>query len=83
LNEIETRSRSEGRALDDFEVRRISSFLKSYSEMRKGEEFVKREVRSRARERTRWLAGGAVLLITLAIMPGLMTRYRGLVGKSA
>lgn len=83
LNEVETRSRAEGRALNDFEVRRISSFLKSYSEMRKGEEFVKREVRSRARERMRWLAGGAVLLITLAIMPGLVTRYRGLVGKSA
>jgi hypothetical protein len=39
--------------------------------MRKGEEFVQREVRSRARERIRWLAGGAMLLIAFATAPGL------------
>ena len=44
LNELETRSRAEGQPLDDLLVRRISSFIKSYTEMRKGEEFVKREV---------------------------------------
>jgi zinc/manganese transport system permease protein len=73
LNELEIRSRAEGQPLDDLVVRRISSFIKSYTEMRKGEEFVQREVRSRARERIRWLAGGAMLLIALATAPGLAT----------
>jgi zinc/manganese transport system permease protein len=73
LNELETRSRAEGQPLDDLVVRRISSFIKSYTEMRKGEEFVQREVRSRARERIRWLAGGAMLLIAFATAPGLAT----------
>ncbi len=81
LNELETRSRAEGQALDDLLVRRISAFIKSYSEMRRGEEFVKREVRSRARERIRWIAGGGVLLIALAMMPGLLPLCRRLAGS--
>lgn len=72
LNTMEVRSRAEGTALDDVEVRRISSFLKSYSEMRRGEEFVKREVRSRARERTRWIIGGAAILLALLLTLGLL-----------
>jgi len=47
-------------------VRRLSSFLQSYNEMRKGEEFVKREVRARARERARWWAG--LILIALGLL---------------
>jgi len=70
LNERETRSRAEGEVLDDFMVRRIASFIKSYGEMRRGEEFVKREVRARARERLRWPVGGALLLAALLIAPG-------------
>jgi zinc/manganese transport system permease protein len=79
LNELETRSRSQGAALDDSMVQRISSFLKSYGEMRRGEEFVMREVRSRARERARWLAGAVMLTIALLIAPGsvgLLQRVR-------
>jgi zinc/manganese transport system permease protein len=72
LNELEIRSRAEGQPLDDPLVRRISSFIKSYTEMRRGEEFVKREVRARARERIRWPAGGAMLLIAFATVPGLV-----------
>jgi zinc/manganese transport system permease protein len=74
LNELETRSRVDEQPLDDLLVRRISSFIKSYTEMRKGEEFVQREVRSRARERIRWLAGGAMLFIAFATAPGLAAR---------
>jgi len=57
LNEREVTSRSQGPVIDDMEVRRISSFLQSYNEMMKGEEFVKREIRGRARDRMRWIAG--------------------------
>src|SRR5262249_19339277 len=76
LNALETRSRAEGEALDDAQVRRISSYIKSYAEMRRGEEFVKREVRARARERIRWLLGGGMLACSLLLAPGLLTRAR-------
>ena len=76
LNEIETRSRSQGKALDDTMVQRISSFLKSYGEMRRGEEFVMREVRSRARERVRWIAGAALLALALLMTPGALALLR-------
>jgi zinc/manganese transport system permease protein len=64
LNDLEKRNRVEGEAFDDFKVARISSFLKSYGEMRKGEQFVMAEVRARARERARW--GMALGLLALA-----------------
>ena len=69
LNERERRSRTEGEALNDYGVARISSFLKSYGEMRKGEQFVMDEVRARARERVRWTAGASLLLIALLFVP--------------
>lgn len=76
LNAREAKSRWEGEALSETEVRRISSFLKSYNEMRKGEEFVKREVRSRARERMRWVIGGVLLVLGVVLFPwrGRLTR---------
>ncbi len=76
LNAMEAYSRWQGRALDDFEVRRISSFLQSYGEMRKGEEFVKREVRSRARERSRWWLGATLILLALLAYPKAIARFR-------
>ena len=69
LNAREVRSRSQGDALDDVTVQRISSFLKSYGEMRRGEEFVMREVRARARERVRWIAGAGILALAFIIAP--------------
>lgn len=69
LNERETRSRAQGEALSDEMVARISSFVRSYGEMLRGEEFVMREVRSRARERLRWFAGPLMLLLGLLIAP--------------
>jgi zinc/manganese transport system permease protein len=76
LNAIETRSRSQGDALDDFTVQRISSFLKSYGEMRRGEEFVMHEVRARARERIRFVAGPAMLVLALLMAPGALGLLR-------
>jgi zinc/manganese transport system permease protein len=66
LNDLEKRKRTEGEALDDVSIGRISSFLKSYGEMRKGEQFVMGEVRARARERMRW--GASVVLLVLALL---------------
>jgi zinc/manganese transport system permease protein len=69
LNDRERRNRTEGEALDDFGVARISSFLKSYGEMRKGEQFVMSEVRARARERVRWIASFGLLALALPFAP--------------
>jgi zinc/manganese transport system permease protein len=74
LSEWEVRSRSEGAALDDAQVMRISSMLKTYNEMRKGEEFVKREVRSRARERARWVIAALALFASFLLAPGGVRR---------
>jgi zinc/manganese transport system permease protein len=69
LNDLEKRNRTEGEALDDFSIGRISSFLKSYGEMRKGEQFVMDEVRARARERVRWGASLGLLALALLCAP--------------
>jgi zinc/manganese transport system permease protein len=83
LNAAETRSRSEGDSLDDLAVRRISSFLKSYGEMRRGEQFVMQEVRAHARERIRWPLGAAMLIAALALAPGLLPRLARAVPRRA
>jgi zinc/manganese transport system permease protein len=69
LNALEKRKRTEGETLDDFSIARISSFLKSYGEMQKGEQFVIQEVRARARERIRWIGGFALLALALFVAP--------------
>lgn len=69
LNEREQRNRTERERFDDVTIARISSFLKSYGEMRRGEQFVMNEVRARARERVRWKAGLALLALAFAAAP--------------
>ena len=76
LNAMEMRSRSQGDAIDDVTVQRISSFLKSYGEMRRGEEFVMHEVRSRARARVRWPLGVGMVVLALLLMPGALGLLR-------
>jgi zinc/manganese transport system permease protein len=69
LSELEFHGRSQVVPLDEWQVMRISSMLKTYNEMRKGEEFVKREVRSRARERVRWVMAGLALVAAIILVP--------------
>ena len=66
LNLIEVESRSAG-TVDDEKLRRIASFLKSYNEMHKGEQFVSREVVARARERNRGWIGGVLVLAAVLV----------------
>jgi zinc/manganese transport system permease protein len=72
LNQIEAKSRAQGAAIPDDVVAKMSSFVRSYSEMRRGEEFVMREVRSRARERLRWFLGPVMLVLGFLIAPGAL-----------
>ena len=76
LSAIEVQSRARGQALDDFQIMRISSVIKSTNEMRKGEEFVQREVRGRARERARWGLAAIMALAALMVAPGGWRRLR-------
>jgi zinc/manganese transport system permease protein len=69
LNELEKRRRTQGETLDDFSIARISSFLKSYGEMAKGEQFVMQEVRAQARERSRWIAALGLIAVALLAAP--------------
>jgi zinc/manganese transport system permease protein len=69
LIEQERRSRTQGEALDETAVQRISSFLKSYAEMRRGEQFVMQQVHGRARERAGWSASLCMLAAALLLAP--------------
>lgn len=69
LNAMEKQSRATDATLDDTAVAKLSSYLKSYGEMRKGEQFVMQEVRTRARERNRWLLSPALLLLAALCAP--------------
>jgi len=69
LNDREKRNRTEIATFDDFTLARISSFLKSYAEMRKGELFVMAEVRARARERARWVLALGLLALAFLLAP--------------
>jgi zinc/manganese transport system permease protein len=57
----EAERRWKGEPLDELEVRKVASFLKSYNEMIRGEDFVVREVRGRARESRRFALAAAML----------------------
>jgi len=76
VNTMEKRKRTEGETLDDFSIARISSFLKSYGEMVKGEQFVMQEVRAQARERIRWAGGFGLLALAMVIAPVPWRRWR-------
>jgi zinc/manganese transport system permease protein len=76
LREMEAERRWKGEALDEHQVRRTASFLKSYNEMIRGEVFVIREVRSRARETHRMAIGALLTLLALAIAPWPWKRWQ-------
>jgi zinc/manganese transport system permease protein len=66
LNAKERDSRWQGAPLEDEDLRRLSSYVQSFNEMAKGERFVTREMRNRARARQRWILGVPALLIGMA-----------------
>jgi len=78
LNARELASRAGGAALDEMEVRKLSSYVRSYAEMRNGEVFVMAEVRGRARERLRWWLGPLLCVVGLAALPGSVGWLRSL-----
>ncbi len=68
MNELERASRWQGSDLSDDDVRRLSSYVQSFQEMRAGERFVQREIRNKARERQRWVIGVPLALVSLGLL---------------
>jgi zinc/manganese transport system permease protein len=68
IGQLERESRWQGSELTDDEVRRLASYVQSFQEMQKGEQFVQREIRNRGRERQRWAIGVPLLLISLGLL---------------
>ena len=67
LNRREQDSRWLGAALSDDSVARLSSYVQSYNEMAKGERFVARVLRDRARARQRWILGVPAIILAWAL----------------
>jgi len=76
LRAKEAERRWKGAPLDEHDVRRTASFLKSYNEMIQGETFVAREVRSRARQTDRLAIGAVFLLVALGMAPWPWKRWQ-------
>lgn len=72
LNETERRRRWQGAEVSDEELRKMSSYVQSFQEMQRGEEFVQREIRDKARERQRWAIGLPLMAVSLGL--GLLMR---------
>jgi zinc/manganese transport system permease protein len=69
LRASEAERRWKGEPLDEYQVRRTASFLKSYNEMVQGETFVVKEVRYRAREARRVPIGLAFACAAIIAAP--------------
>lgn len=76
LNGMERDSRWRDTALSDYELQRLTSYTKSFQEMRNGELFVQMEMRYRARERQRLALGVPMLMISLALLTIVWPRPR-------
>lgn len=81
LSELEHRSRYSGREISDEELRRLSSYVQSYQEMQKGEQFVQRELRNRARHRQRWWFG-LPMIATAVVLFAVARRTAGSLGRA-
>jgi len=79
LRTLERDSRWQGEAASDDELRRLGSYTQTFLEMQRGEQFVERALRNKARERQRWILGVPALLLAVAallgVAPGLQRRW--------
>lgn len=65
IADMERKSRWSNEELTDQDLRRLYSYLLSFQEMERGEVFVQRELRNRARLRQRWVLGVPAIAIAL------------------
>lgn len=76
LTTSEQQARWDGEPLSDEAVRQIGTFQQAYSEMARGEDFVRQALTEQARERERWYLGPA--LLAAALLGLLATLPRGM-----
>ena len=69
LNSQENESRWKGSQLTEEQIQKVSSFLRIYNEMIRGENYVLREVVGRARERNRYTISIIFLLLGVIFIP--------------
>jgi len=69
LNSQENESRWKGSQLTEEQIQKVSSFLRIYNEMIRGENYVLREVIGRARERSRYTIAIIYLLLGAIFIP--------------
>lgn len=74
----ERKRRWDGAALDEHELMINSALQKSHGEMLRGEIFVMRTIRGRARESVRWQAAGVMGVAGLLLIPGLLYGATGI-----
>lgn len=78
LRVLERDSRWQGDTPSDDELRKLGSYTQTFLEMQRGEQFVERELRNKARARQRLILGVPGLLLAVAallgIAPGLKRR---------
>ena len=75
VNAIERAARS-GPPLSDDDIRRLSSYARSFNEMERGEQFVADHLRAEAREIERWYLGLPAALLSLFGLAWLIGRSR-------
>jgi zinc/manganese transport system permease protein len=76
LYDLERRSRWQGDALTDDQVRRIGSMQQTLTEMGRGERFVMDHLRTRARERERWSIGLPLAALGFAGAGAILRKMR-------
>jgi hypothetical protein len=76
LMQAERRSRWEGDGLSDDTLRQWATFAQAFNEMAQGDEFVRRALVARARERQRWRVAPVVLAACLAFVALHVRRRR-------
>jgi hypothetical protein len=69
LNRQENESRWKGDQLTEEQLQKVSSFLKIYNEMIRGENYVLREVVGRAKERNRFYIAAVFFLLSGLLLP--------------
>jgi zinc/manganese transport system permease protein len=76
MNAIEREARV-GPPLSDNDIRRLSSYSRSFNEMERGEQFVADYLRAQARESERWYIGLPFTVLSLAGLAWLAGLRRG------
>jgi len=72
LDSMEQTSRWQGEEMTGDDLRRVTGYTLTFQEMEKGEQFVQRTMRYKARDRQRWVIGIPLALFSLGCLLGIV-----------